>query len=128
MRPAIAKLEDAGMSTAAREMHEALNDLARRPRPDITGAIQHSMAATECVARAAVGDPKATLGEILDRYPGLVPRPLDEGVKKMWGYASEMARHLREGREPAFEEAELAVITSAGVTTYLDKKLGKRRN
>ena len=126
VRPVVGGLENAGMSTAAQEMHEALNDLARRPRPDITGAIQHSMAAAECVARVAANDPKATLGEILDRYPGLVPRPVDEGLTKMWGYASEMARHLREGREPTFEEAELAVIVSAGVITYLNKKLGKR--
>lgn len=128
VRPAVGRLEDAGLPTAAGQLHEALSDLARRPKPDITGAIQHSMAAAECVARVAAGDPKATLGEILDRHPGLVPRPLDDGLKKMWGYASEMARHLREGREPAFEEAELAVITSAGVVTYLEKKLSEGRS
>jgi len=123
VRPVVAQLETAGLHTAAQEIHEALRDLARRPDPDITGAIQHAMAAAECVARKAANDPKATFGEILDRYPALVPRPLDDGLRKIWGYASEMARHLREGRVPSYEEAELAVITSAGVVTYLEKKL-----
>jgi hypothetical protein len=120
--PVAARLEASGMPTAAQEIHEALRDLGRRPKPDITGAIQHAVAAAECVAREVSGDKKATLGEILDRYPGLIPRPLDEGLKKIWGYASEMARHIREGREPSYEEAELAVITSAGVVTYLLRK------
>ena len=70
--------------------------------------------------------PRPTLGEILDRHPGAVPRPLDEALAKMWGYASEMARHLREGREPSYEEAELAVMMSAGVVTYLQKKLASQ--
>jgi hypothetical protein len=81
------------------------------------------MAAAECVARKASEDPKATLGEILDRYPGIIPRPLDDGLKKIWGYASEMARHLREGRVPSYDEAELAVITSAGVVKYLERRI-----
>jgi hypothetical protein len=121
--PVAAQLTEAGLHTAAQEIHEALHDLSRRPDPDITGAIQHSMAAAECVARKAANDPKATLGEILERHATLVPRPLDDGLKKLWGYSSEMARHLREGRTPSIHEAELAVIISAGVVTYLERKL-----
>ena len=49
VRPVVGRLAGAGMTTAANEIHEALNDLARRPKPDITGAMQHSMAAAECV-------------------------------------------------------------------------------
>jgi len=124
VRSARSQLEEAGQHTAAQEIHEALGDLARRPKPDITGAIQHAMAAAECVARIAANDQTATLGQILNRYPGLVPRPLDKGLGKMWGYASEMARHLREGQEPSYEEAELAVTMAAAVITYLEKKLG----
>lgn len=120
------QLQEAGLHTAAQEIHEALGDLARRPNPDITGAMQHAMAAAECVARTAANDQKATLGEILKHHPGLVPRPLDKGLEKMWGYASEAARHLQEGRDPSFEEAELAVFTAAGVIIYLEKKLSAR--
>ena len=123
VRHAVSKLEDGGLHTAAQEIHEALRDLARRPTADVTGAIQHAMAATECVAREAANNPNATLGQILCRHPGLVPPPLDEGLKKIWGYASETARHLREGRMPSYEEAELVVTVSAGIVTYLEAKI-----
>ena len=43
------------------------------------------------------GNTKATLGEILKRNSDLIPKPLDDAVSKAWGYASEHARHLREG-------------------------------
>lgn len=83
------ELETKGFSTAWNELHEALRDLSRRPAADITGAIQHSMAALECVAREACGDARANLGDIMKRYRDIVPRPLDEAIAKVWGYASE---------------------------------------
>ena len=116
------ELETKGFSTARNELHEALRDLSRRPAADITGAIQHSMAALECVAREACGDPKANLGEIMKRYRDIVPPPLDEVIVKAWGYASENARHIREGREPTFEEAQLVVGVVAALATYLARK------
>lgn len=119
---ASSELKKAGMSTAAQEIHEALHCLSRRPNPDRTGAIQHAMAAAECVAREFADKPKGTLGDIIKRNPGLFPSPLGEGVNKLWGYASEQGRHLREGREPGYEEAELSVTVAAGVITYFIKK------
>jgi hypothetical protein len=116
------ELEAAGRATAAKEIHEALHDLSRRPDPDLTGCIQHSLAALECVARDVVGDPRATLGAILKKHPGLLPRPLDAGAEKLWGFASEQGRHLREGREPGPEDAELVVHVSAALSTYLSRK------
>jgi hypothetical protein len=109
-------------STAAQEIHEALRDLSRRPEPDITGSIQHALAALECVARGVTGDPKATLGTILGRNPDLLARPLDAAVEKLWGFASEQGRHLREGRQPPREEAELAVHVAAAAAAYLSRK------
>jgi hypothetical protein len=116
------ELETRKLSTARNELHEALHDLSRRPSPDVTGAIQHSMAALECVAREACGDEKANLGDIMKRYRDIVPRPLDEAISKAWGYASENARHIREGREPTFEEAELVVGIVSALSTYLARK------
>lgn len=112
----------AGRTTAANEIHEAIKDLSRRPQADKTGAIQHALAALECVARDVTGDPQATLGTILQRYRGLIPAPLDQAVEKLWGYASEQGRHLREGRTPAYEEAEIAVQVAAAVARYLSQK------
>lgn len=84
-------------------MEEARRDLSRRPEPDITGTVQHCMAGLESMARSLTNDPRATLGEILAREAAAlgIPRPLDTALERMWGFASEMGRHLREGRVPS---------------------------
>ena len=61
------------------------------------------------MARDLTGDPKATLGEILKRHPGLLPRPLDTALSQVWGYASNEARHVLVG-------------LSATISTYLLRK------
>jgi hypothetical protein len=58
-------LDKTGRSTAKGELREAIIDLSRRPEPDITGAIQHSMASLEYVARDVCGDNKTNLGDIV---------------------------------------------------------------
>lgn len=116
-------LDGSGLSTASREIHESLRDLSRRPEPDLTGAVHHAMAALECTAREAVGDKRATLGDLLKRYPDLFPKPLDEALTKMWGYASEMGRHVREGRTPTHAEVELIVGVAASGCHYLTSKI-----
>lgn len=121
-RDAIRALDETQRSTAHDEIHEAISDLSRRPKPDITGAIQHALAALECVTRDVSGDNKSTLGDILKRNPDLVPAPLNVSIEKAWGYASEHGRHLREGREPKEEEAELLVGIASVVAIYLVKK------
>ena len=115
-------LSESGRPTAAREIRQALHDLSRRPEADLTGALQHALASVECVMRDVTHDQKATLGSLLSRYKGTIPPPLDQAVEKIWGFASEQGRHLREGKEPTQEEAELAVHVAAAVATYLSKK------
>jgi hypothetical protein len=119
VRGAVDALEVAGRATAQDEIVEALMDLSRRPEADLTGAVQHAMAALECVARDVCGDERATLGEVIKGYPGIIPKPLDDAVAKAWGYASEMARHVREGRKPERKDVELIVGLAATVATYL---------
>lgn len=116
-------LEAAGLPTAKTELHEAMRDLARRPDPDLTGAVHHAMAALECTAREAVGDRKATLGEILRWHPQLLPKPLDEGLIKLWGYSSNAARHIQEGATPGPLEAALVVGVAAAVCSHLAQQL-----
>lgn len=116
------ELAKSGRMTSSNEIEQAISDLSRRPTPDVTGAIQHALAALECVARDASGDRKATLGAILTRNPGLVPPPLDSALEKLWGFTSEQGRHLQEGRQPKHEDAELAVHIAAAVSRYLSKK------
>jgi hypothetical protein len=114
-------LQASGRTTAASELAEALRDLGRRPHPDSTGAIQHAMAALECLSRDVVGDARPTLGELMKRYRGAlaIPPPLDQAIEKAWGYASEVGRHLQEGRQPGRPEAELVVAMAAAVCGYL---------
>lgn len=110
-------------TTAHGELTEAIRDLSRMPVADITGAIQHSMASLECVAREVTGDKKGTLGELIKRNPGMIPAPLDQSIEKLWGFASEYGRHIREGRNPEFKEAQLVVgVCSAAITYLLAKK------
>ncbi len=79
------------------------------------------MAALECVARDVCGDEHATLGEIIKKYPGTIPKPLDDSVSKAWGFASETARHVREGQRLERKEAELIVALAAIVSNYLSR-------
>ncbi len=122
VRDAITAMRDSGRSVAQTELHEALHDLSRRPDPDITGAIQHSMAALECVARDVTSDPKPTLGEWLKKHRGEIPPPLDVAVDKIWGYTSEQGRHLREDQAPVWEEAQLVVGLASVLISYLSQK------
>jgi hypothetical protein len=80
---AVEVLEEAGLRTAKTELQEAIKDLSRRPTPDITGAIQHSLASFECLCREISGNTKMTLGELIRKYPGTVPSPLDTAVEKI---------------------------------------------
>lgn len=127
VRGGVAALAAGGRATASQELHEALVDLSRRPDPDRTGAVQHALAALECVAREACGDPKATFGTIIQRHPGLFPKPLDGAAEKIWGFASEMGRHLREGRAPSPLDTELVVGLAAVLAAHLERKLSLRQ-
>jgi AbiJ-like protein len=118
---ATAALKQSNRPTAARHLHDALQALSRRPIADCAGAIFHAMGALECVARDLAGDHKATLGEILKRRPDLLPKPLDSALSQIWGYSSNAARHVTEGRDPNRQEAELVVGLSAAVAAYLTR-------
>ena len=122
LRDGVDALNAAGMATAASEMREAIRDLSRRPEPDLSGAVHHAAAALECTAREISGDARPTLGQIVKKCPELFPRPVGEAVAKLWGYASEQARHAREARDLAWEEAQLVVGVSASLCSYIVQK------
>jgi hypothetical protein len=123
VKTVVSVLDSAKLQTAKTEIREALNDLSRRPTPDITGAIQHSLACLECVTREFTGDKKSTFGDLMKKYHGVIPSPLDQAVTKIWGFTSEQGRHLREGEAPEYLEAELVVEVTSAIATYLGKKL-----
>lgn len=126
VRRAQAFLQEGGRPTASRRIHDALQSLSRRPEPDSAGAISHAIAALECVAGDITGNEKATFGDILKTSPELFPGGLKKGLEGIWGYScNEGARHGKEGKAPAREDAELVVGVAACVATYLSQK--KRR-
>lgn len=113
-------LRETNRSTARNEIKQSLSDLSRRPEPDITGAIQHALAALECAARDVSGETD-TLGQLAKR-DDIFPKPLNTAVEKMWGFSSEKGRHLLEGEEPDEDEAELLVGMSSVLASYIVKK------
>ncbi len=116
-------LAAAGSTTAREEIHKALEDLAKRPNPDLTGAIQHSMAGLECVANQAAGSNGIELGKLAKSRTDLFTPPLNDVIPKLYGFASNNGRHLTEGQDPEFAEAELTVGIAATVATYLARKM-----
>lgn len=116
-------LDTVKLLTAKSEILEALSDLSRRPKADITGAIQHSIACLECVCRETTGDTNLTLGNLIKKYPNIVSHPLNQLISAVWGFSSGKGRHLKEGQEPEYNEAELLVALSAAFSTYLAKKI-----
>jgi len=114
---AVEALTATGRTNAASEIREALRDISRRPEPDRTGAVQHSIAALESVSRDIAKEPGMTLGRLVPRL-GL-PRPLDEAVEKLWGFASDRARHIREGQQLTDDQAELVVSVTCAVSIFL---------
>ena len=111
------RLDESGFERAANEMREALRDISRRPEPDITGAIQHAMAALEAIAREVTGQPNPTLGKLVPML-GL-DAPLDQAVQKLWGYASDRGRHIRESQVLGKAEAELIVGVAGSLCAFL---------
>jgi hypothetical protein len=112
-------------TTTVGEIKEAIHDLSKKPKPDLSGAMHHSMAALECLARDITGQPKLTLGKWIDANRDQFPSPVGDAVNQLWGYASNYGRHITEGNEPKFEEVELVVSLSATLCTYLMRKNGK---
>ncbi len=113
-------LKESGFQTAANELREALGDISRRPVPDSTGAIQHAMAALEATAREVTGQPNPTLGKLVSRLS--LPAPLNQAVHKLWGYASDRGRHIREQQTIDATEAELIVSVAGSLCAFLAQR------
>lgn len=117
-------LEKVGFPRAANEMREALSDISRRPAPDITGAIQHAMAALETTAREVAGDRNRTLGKLASELN--LPPPLKLVIDKLWGYTSNRGRHVDEGQNIDCTEAELVVAIAGSLCEFFaQRELGK---
>jgi len=115
-----------GREVARQELKEALHDLSRRPDPEVTGAIQHAMAALECIAKDVTGDSKLTLGDWVKKNSAVFPQPVSSIVEKLWGYSSQYGRHVLEGKPSAYDEAEMVVGLAGALSVYLLRKAPDR--
>jgi hypothetical protein len=79
MHTAIDLSKASGRSTTESELREALQDLSHRPEPKVSGAIQHAMAALECLAKDISQEPSLTLGEWIKKHREEFPKPDGRG-------------------------------------------------
>ena len=113
------KLDKFGLSDTRDELRKAGRYIADLYDPDLTGAIGHATTALETTAREITGEKSATLGKILNDHPNLFPSPLNDAVKKVWGFASGKGRHLNEGKLPTYYEARYVVLTCSEAINLL---------
>ena len=114
------RLDESGYQSAANDLREALSDISRHPKPDVIGAIHRSMRALEATAREVTGQPNPTLGKLVPTLD--LPAPLDQAVHKLWGYASDRARHGREQQVVDHTEAELIVAVAGALCAFLAQR------
>ena len=114
---------NSGFSRAANELQEAIHDLRRVP-PDCTGAMQHAGAALEAIARSISGKQNYTFGKIVNSLD--LPPPMDQFASKLWGFASENGRHIREDRYVNFAMVKSSVICIFAVCEFLVESMPKQ--
>jgi len=116
-------LEESGRSTALAELRKAVQALSRRPQPDTRDAVRWALGAMEAVARDITGDRNATLGSILNKKGDtLLASPLPSAFEMIWGYASNVARHVDETKSPTLDEAILVVGLVGACVAYLSRR------
>lgn len=128
----VTALRENGRNTAAAHVQEAMQDLSRRPEPNLRDAVLHAVEALECTAQNLIGEPKTSLEEILRLHPSLLPTAVGKAVSGLWGYAIKQghvwgrddrrAWYLDEGREPARDEVEMIVGLVSVIAAYLGRK------
>jgi len=120
---AIDALEEANRPTAASELRKAMAALSKKPDPDTRDAVRSALGAMEALARDITGDRKSTLGEILKaKGKDLLAPPLPQAFAQIWGYASDVARHVDEQREPTLEEAVFVVGVVGSAIALLSRR------
>lgn len=122
-------LQVRNMPKSLRELQMALEDLSRRPDPDVTGVVQHGTAALESLVREVTGTTK-TLGQAAKELEHLAVHPaLREAISRLFGYASDYqggGRHGSEEVQVSRTEAQLLFHVCAALIAYLSEKAANR--
>lgn len=110
-----------GWKNARIQLKSAVRELSTRPEPNIRSAIYSAMGALESVEKEITSKHKLTLGRIVKQPNSGIPVTLADSIDKMWGYASDFARHTREDREVSYREAELVVSVCSSLIAFLSR-------
>lgn len=119
---AIKKLKEKNLAVARNEVMEAYSAISRKPTADLTGAMTHSKAALECVVREVTGQPKGTLGKLINDHKELFPGAISKIVDGIHGYTSEEGSHVKNGASPTFKNTELMVSLVSALCSFLLNK------
>jgi hypothetical protein len=119
---AAAALEAENKPTAAGHLQFAVSALSARPIANTSGAVTHATSAVECVLSEITTGKKKGLSDHLQENPRLFHQALREGLGKIYAYASDVARHGKEGTTPDRDDAEFVIATCAAVCTLLVRK------
>lgn len=102
--------------TALSEIAEALDDLKRKPEPDYSGSVQHSMAALECLAADKFGAPRETqMSQVIKRVNGGKFSKFWTAVEHLFTASHALGRHVQEGKLPAPAEARFIVHSACAL-------------
>jgi Domain of unknown function (DUF4158) len=106
-------LQEGGRPTASKHIHEALQDLSRRPAPDLPGAIFDATGCLECVARDVTGNEKPLSGRHFEETKGPGSTSARHGAWKgvglrlEWGAACRGRAGIEEGGSGAAGRARV---------------------
>ncbi|WP_405284332.1 hypothetical protein V3331_01875 [Gaopeijia maritima] len=120
-------------SGAGIHLRQALSLLSSRTTPDYRNSVKESVSAVEAVAQVVTGDPKASLGEAMNRLEAAgVPThsAFREGVKKLYGYSSDGdgIRHaLSDESQIGQAEAKYMLVICSAFCSYLIEKFSDSR-
>jgi AbiJ N-terminal domain 4 len=116
---ATAELIETKRPSAAEYLQNAQQALSQRPKPNTGGAVSQATNAIEALLHNITGE-AMTLGKYLDRYPTLFHSALKQAIDKLYGYASDVARHGKEGGpQPTPAEARYILTVCAATCTLL---------
>ncbi len=128
MQAAEEALDEASLENALRELRLARQSLSARPIADLTGAVVHISSALESTARR-YGATKDTLGTLFETHfqrLGIRP-PMHVALSKMYGFASELARHGADApSDLSREEVDLVIGVYSSVLTFLVARHGAK--
>lgn len=107
---------------AACEHFSKAFDMITGERPDHANAAKEAVAALESLAKVITGKDTGTLDDQINelRKTNRIPQPLDQCMKKVWGYRSQTAG-VGHGRiaAPAVSEAEGALVVNLSASFIL---------